>query len=79
MSEFVLLAKDLVSVLWNLFLAIILLWFITHLVMAIIKTLFCDVELKLYRVWKKKLKQHMTSEELEKHLEKVKNKLSEKV
>lgn len=56
MIDLVLIAKDLVSILWNVFLSMILLWLISHLFMAIIKTIFCDKQIKLYRIWCKSLK-----------------------
>lgn len=58
LSDLVLSVKDLVLLLWYILLGSALLWFISHIVMAIIKTLFCDTQIKLYKIWCKQLKQH---------------------
>lgn len=71
MEMLLLTVKDLVSLLWNVFLALILLWFISNLFMAIIKTLFCDIQIKLYRIWRKRLKYYMNDNELEKVLNEI--------
>ena len=59
--------KDLVQLLWNVFLSFVLLWLISNLFMAIIKTLFCDIQLKSYRTMCKRLKKY-SDVELEKVL-----------
>lgn len=40
----------------------------SHILMAIIKTIFCDIQIKLYRTWCKRLKHYMNDDELEKVL-----------
>ena len=82
MEILIITAKDLVVLLWNIFLATILLWLLSHMIMSIIKTLFCDIELKLYRTWKKKLKSIcltsiISDDEIKKYLNELKK--SEKV
>lgn len=67
-SNMALLSKDLLSIVWNVFLIVMLFYLISHIVMAIIKTIFCDVQIKLYRTWSKRLKHYMNDEELEKVL-----------
>lgn len=71
MSELVLMAKDFVTLLFWIFLGAILLYFISHLIMAVLKTLFFDVQIKLYRVWSKRLKKYTNDEELEKVLDEI--------
>lgn len=71
MEMLLLSAKDLVLLLWNVFLSMVLLWLILHLFMSVIKTLFCDVQIKLYRVLRKRLKHYMNNNELEKVLNEV--------
>lgn len=56
MNELILLAEDLLYLLLIVLLSSLLIWGISHLIMATIKTLFCDVQLKSYLVWKKNLK-----------------------
>lgn len=72
MEILIITAKDLVVLLWNIFLATILLWLLSHMIMSIIKTLFCDIELKLYRTWKKKLKSIISDDEIKKYLNELK-------
>lgn len=67
-SNLVLVAKDLMVILWYIFLSSFLLWFIANLFMATIKTLFFDVHIKLYRTWNKRLKKYMNDADLEKVL-----------
>ena len=71
MTELVILAKDTMIFLFWVFLGAILLWFICHILMLIIKTLFCDTKIKLYRVWAKRLKKYTNDEELEKVLDEI--------
>jgi hypothetical protein len=56
MQELIVLAKDLLYLLLIAFLGALLIWGISHLIMATIKTLFCDVQLKSYLIWKKNFK-----------------------
>ena len=77
MEILIITAKDLVVLLWNIFLATLLLWLLSHMIMSIIKTLFCDIEFKLYRTWKKKLKSKISDDEIKKYLNELKK--SEKV
>lgn len=72
MTELVLLAKDLMVTLFFISLSSILLWFISHVLMEIFKTLFCDTQVKLYKVWKKRLKNYTDDKEVEKVLNEVK-------
>ena len=72
MEILIITAKDLVVLLWNIFLATILLWLLSHMIMSIIKTFFCDIELKLYRTWKKKLKSIISDDEIKKYLNELK-------
>lgn len=65
--------KETLEFIWYLFLIMILLWMIAHIFIATIKTLFCDVHIKLYRTWCKRLKQHMNDAELEKVLNEMKS------
>lgn len=71
MTDLVLLAKDLVITLFFISLSSILLWFISHVFMEIFKTLFCDTQVKLYKVWKKRLKNYTDDKEVEKVLNEV--------
>lgn len=56
LAELVMMAKDFTLLLFWVLLGSILLYFISHIFMMIYKTLFCDVQVKLYKVWKKQLK-----------------------
>lgn len=71
MSHLVMLAKDLMAFLFYCFLGAIFLWLTAHLIMAIYKTLFCDAQVKLYRLLRKRLNQQNNSI-LEKVLKKEK-------
>lgn len=66
-------AKDLFIMLWWVFLSAGLIWLISHLLMATIKTLFCDVQIKIYKTWCKRLKHYINDGELEKVLDEMKN------
>lgn len=71
MVELILIVKDTMIFLFWTFLGAILLWLIVHLFMSIIKTIFCDTQIKLYRVWSKRLKKYSNDEELEKVLDEI--------
>ena len=64
--------KETLEFIWYLFLIMVLLWLISHIFIAIIKTIFCDVQIKLYRTWCKRLKRYMNDKELEKVLNEMK-------
>ena len=64
--------KETLEFIWYLFLIMVLLWLISHIFIAIIKTIFCDVQIKLYRTWCKRLKRYMNDVELEKVLNEMK-------
>ena len=57
--------KEIVSNLWHLFIALILLYLICHLIVGMFKTIFCDVEVKLYRTLAKRLKNYTDDQEVE--------------
>lgn len=74
LAELVMMAKDLVGLLWWVLLGAILLYFIISMFMGIYKTVFCDVQVKLYKTWKKRLKHHMNDEEVERIINEVEKK-----
>lgn len=59
MIDFINISKDLVSILFFVLLGSILLYFISAIMVGIFKIIFCDREIKLYRIWSKKLKKHL--------------------
>lgn len=63
LANMIVMAKDLCVILWWVFVATILLWFISEIVISIFKTLFCDTQIKLYRIWCKKLKKYIDNDE----------------
>ncbi|MBS7021105.1 MAG: hypothetical protein KH135_04485 [Firmicutes bacterium] len=74
LTELLILLKDFVLLLWWGVIGSCLLWFISHMLMMSYKTLFCDVHVKLYKVWKKQLKQYTSNVELENKLKENKQK-----
>lgn len=58
----ILLAKDLVYLLFLVLIISLLLWFISHVIMAIIKTLFCDIQLKQCKLIYKEMKRSIRDE-----------------
>lgn len=71
MIELIEICKNLVILLGLVFAGSILLYFISHIFMGIYKTLFCDVQVKLYRIWRKRLKKVLSDEEVEKVLKQM--------
>lgn len=74
LAELVMMAIYFTLLLFWVLLGSVLLWFISHIFVMIYKTLFCDVQVKLYKVWKKRLKHYTNDEELEKALDELKTK-----
>lgn len=63
--------KETLEFIWYLFLIMVLVWLISHIFIAIIKTIFCDVQIKLYRTWCKRLKRYMNDDEIKKVLDEI--------
>ena len=49
--------KEIVFFLWWMFIGCLLLNFISHLLVATYKVFFCDRQIKLYKIWKKNIKE----------------------
>lgn len=71
LAELVMMAKDFTLLLFWVLLGSILLCIISHMFIMTYKTLFCDVQVKLFKTWKKRLKHYTSDEELEKALENI--------
>lgn len=69
MNNLILIAKDLMVLFFYTFIGSILLYFISHLIMGVYKTIFCDAQVKLFKTWWKKFKREAKND-----LEKVQKK-----
>ena len=72
MNEVILMVKDLVKFLFYILAGSCILYLICNIFMNLYKTLFCDIQVKLYKTWSKRLK-HFTNEEIKKTLNEIQN------
>ena len=73
MIELINMAKDLITLLFYIFVGSFLMWCIAHIIMAIIKTLFFDPYIKIYNGWKKILKKNLNNNDWKKFCESEKD------